>query len=128
MKATNIILWIIAGFIALLMVFAGTAKLNPKPEMVAGFASYGFGIGFLYFIGVCEILGGLGLLIPRTRFWAATLLVPILAGAVWLHITHGEASHLPIPALFLVLLIIEAVGRRAEASRISAKGALLTGV
>jgi len=122
MKAKNIAL-----LTAFLMVFAGSTKVATKPEMVAGFASYGFGVGFLHFIGLCEILGGIGVLLPRTRFWASTLLIPILAGAVWMHATHSEASHLPIPALFLGLLIVHSIGRRSEAGRIAARGTLLTG-
>jgi putative oxidoreductase len=127
MKTRNIVLWLISVLIALLMVFAGSSKVTAKPEMVAAFANYGFGAGFLQFIGICEILGGIGVLIPRTRFWAATLLIPILIGAVWMHLTHNELSHLPIPAVFLVLCAVESFMRRDEAGRIFAKGGLLTG-
>ena len=128
MKAKSVALWVIAALLALLMIFAGSTKLMSKPDMVANFASLGYGIGFLHFIGACEVLGGLGLLIPRVRFWAAVGLVPIMAGAVQTLLAHHETDHLPVPASALLLLVVSAYAHRGEWKRILAKGNLLTGV
>jgi putative oxidoreductase len=128
MKAKSIALWVIAALLALLMIFAGSTKLMSKPDMVSNFASLGYGIGFVHFIGACEVLGGLGLLLPRVRFWAAVGLIPIMAGAVQTHLAHHETDHLPVPAVALLLLVVSAYAHRGGWKRIFATGNLFTGV
>ena len=57
----NIALWIIQSLLALLFLFAGVMKLIlPIEEMTQQIALPGL---FLRFIGVCEVLGGLGLVL-----------------------------------------------------------------
>jgi putative oxidoreductase len=129
MKATSIALWVVAALLALLMIFAGSTKLMSDPTTVENFKKFGHGEGFLHFIGACEVLGGLGLLIPRVRFWAAVGLIPIMAGAVQTELTHGgaDAKHLPAPVIALVLLAVSAYAHRGEWKRFFAKGNLFTG-
>lgn len=58
----NILFWILQVLLALLFLFAGTMKfIMPVEEMTRGLPFSGL---FLHFIGVCEILGGLGLVLP----------------------------------------------------------------
>ena len=61
----NIVLWIIQILLALLFLFAGITKLFPTiipmpPPPDAWMPP----MWFLKFIGVCELLGGLGLVLP----------------------------------------------------------------
>ena len=80
----NILLWIVQILLALLFVFAGVMKLIfPAPPEIA------FPGWFLKFIGLCELLGGLGLVLPglfrRQQFLtplAAIGLTIIMIGAV----------------------------------------------
>ena len=80
----NILLWIIQILLALLFVFGGVMKLIfPAPPELA------FPGWFLKFIGLCELLGGLGLVLPgvfkRQQYLtplAAIGLVIIMIGAV----------------------------------------------
>jgi uncharacterized membrane protein YphA (DoxX/SURF4 family) len=80
----NILLWIIQVLLALLFVFGGVMKLLvPAPPEI------GFPDWFLKFIGLCELLGGLGLVLPsvfrRQQFLtplAAIGLTIIMIGAV----------------------------------------------
>ena len=124
----NIALWIINVLLGILFIFAGQMKLHPTPEMVQGFTGMGYSAGFIMFIGVCEVLGGIGALIPRTRFWATTLLIPIMIGATYTHLsTHTMDKGVAAPVA-LVLLCISSWGRRDERGRIFAKGGLFTGV
>src|SRR5581483_5277255 len=61
MKA-EVALWVAQGLLALLFLFAGTMKLIlPIEEMTAQLPLPGL---FLRFIGVCEVLGALGLILP----------------------------------------------------------------
>jgi uncharacterized membrane protein len=60
----NILLWIIQALLSLLFLFAGVMKfLMPVAEMQKG-APVVFPGWFFHFIGVCEILGGIGLILP----------------------------------------------------------------
>ena len=55
----NVALWIVQGLLAPLFLFASGVKLVQSPEeMQMPVALPGL---FLRFIGVCEVLGGLGL-------------------------------------------------------------------
>ena len=58
----NVVLWIIQVLLALLFLFAGGMKLIlPIEEMTKQMPMPGL---FLRFIGVCEVLGALGLILP----------------------------------------------------------------
>ena len=58
----NIALWIIQALLAALFLFAGVMKLiMPIEEMTKEIAMPG---GFLRFIGVVEVLGAIGLILP----------------------------------------------------------------
>jgi len=63
----------------------------------------------------CEMLGAIALLIPRLAFWSAIGLFVIMLGAVHAHLTHDEASHLPVVVVALVLLAFVAYVRRGQA-------------
>lgn len=61
----NKILWTIQILLALLFLFAGGNKfLMPVDQMTKGLPSIFANGGFVHFIGVCEVLGGLGLVLP----------------------------------------------------------------
>src|SRR6185295_13289125 len=86
----NIVLWIIQILLALLFLFAGVTKLLPIIEMPP--PPPGMWIPpmwFLKFIGLCELLGALGLVLPglfrRQQYLtvlAAIGLTIIMIGAV----------------------------------------------
>ena len=83
----NRLLWVVQVLLALLFLFAGGAKLVMSAPELTGQTS--LSAAFLRFIGVMEILGGLGLVLPgmlriRTTLTplAAAGLSIIMAGAV----------------------------------------------
>src|SRR5215213_1915554 len=85
-RKINAILWTVQALLALLFVFAGGMKLVAPPEMLKGPVE--FPVPFLRFIGLCELAGGLGLVLPgllriRTGLTplAAAGLVIIMVGA-----------------------------------------------
>jgi hypothetical protein len=94
-RRLNVVLWIIQALLALLFLFAGGVKLILTIAVMAKqVALPGW---FLRFIGVAEVLGGIGLILPgvmriRTGLTplAASGLVIIMIGATW--ITVGEGS------------------------------------
>ena len=62
MKRTVVLLWIVQGLLALLFVFAGGMKLVLPIEAMKGPIELP-GL-FLRFIGVAEVLGAVGLILP----------------------------------------------------------------
>jgi uncharacterized membrane protein YphA (DoxX/SURF4 family) len=109
----NILLWIIQILLALLFLFAGGIKLVIPPDKLQAQAPPGaihFPGWFLIFIGVCEVLGGLGLILPgltRTRkgltALAALGLTIIMIGAVIVSVI-GQAISAAIMPLIVGLL------------------------
>jgi len=104
-KGKTIALWTVSILLAAMFVFSGSAKLLSPAQAKEGFVHYGYAAWFATFIGVCEALGGLGLLLPRLAGLAATGLAIIMAGAVFTHFSHHEYAHGMIPLTLLVFLI-----------------------
>ena len=112
----NIALWIIQVLLALLFLFAGVMKLIlPIEEMTKQMPMPGL---FLRFIGVCEVVGGLGLILPgllRMRPaltpLAAAGLVIIMIGAVTITLTGMPISAAGFPLVVGLLSAFVAYGR-----------------
>jgi uncharacterized membrane protein YphA (DoxX/SURF4 family) len=117
----NILLWIIQILLALLFLFSGGTKLvftvdqlmkNAPPNAIR------FPELFMKFIGVCEVLGALGLVLPgllRIRKGltplAATGLTIIMIGAVIVTIAGTGVGMAIIPLVTLLLCAFVAYGR-----------------
>ena len=117
----NIVLWIIQILVALLFLFAGGTKLvipidqllaqGPPNQVV-------FPAMFLKFIGVCEVLGGLGLLLPGllrkftglTPVAAAGLFI-IMIGATVVSFIAGGITGAIMPVVVGALCGFIAYGR-----------------
>ena len=112
----NVALWIIQGLLAALFVFSGGMKLVlPIEKMQDPVALPGL---FLRFIGVCELLGGIGLILPsllRIRPGltplAATGLIVIMIGAVVISVIYMGVASALIPLLVGILAAFIAYGR-----------------
>lgn len=112
----NIALWITQALLAALFLFAGGMKLiMPIEEMTKEIAMPG---GFLRFLGVAEVLGAIGLILPwllRIRPnltpLAAAGLVIIMIGAVVVTLMTGDMLSALMPFLVGVLAAFIAYGR-----------------
>jgi uncharacterized membrane protein YphA (DoxX/SURF4 family) len=60
----NIILWIVQVLLSLLFLFSGSMKFVMSVQQMNDQAPVVLPGLFLHFIGVCEILGGFGLILP----------------------------------------------------------------
>jgi hypothetical protein len=109
-------LWIVQALVALLFLFAGGTKLVLPLESLAGpVALPGL---FLRFIGVAEVLGGLGLILPGLLHirpgltpLAAVGLVVIMVGATAITLAGGDVAQAVIPLAVGLLLAFVAYGR-----------------
>jgi hypothetical protein len=112
----NVALWIIQGLLAILYLFSGGMKLIlPIEEMTKDVALPG---AFLRFIGVAEILGALGLILPwLTGIFpgltplAAACLVVIMIGATVITMMTGSIMTALIPLVVGLLAAFVAYGR-----------------
>lgn len=117
LKIRNRALWTAQLLVGLLFVFAGCVKfVMPVEKLQQG--PIVFPIAFLYFIGVCETLGGLGLILPGlTRIatfltpLAATGLTIIMIGAATVSIIGAGVGAGIFPAVIGVLTIWIAYSR-----------------
>lgn len=112
----NILLWIIQVLLALLFLFAGGVKLVlPIEEMTKQMAMPGL---FLRFLGVVEVLGALGLVLPglfRVKTWltplAAAGLTIIMIGATVISLRIGPVGPAMFPLVTGLLAALVAYGR-----------------
>lgn len=109
------------GLLCLLFLFAGIAKLVMSPEQMAG--PVALPAAFMRFIGICEVLGGLGLVLPglfKTHRYltplAAIGLSVIMVGAVVVTIMGGPAAGAVMPLVVGVLCVVVARSERTELS------------
>lgn len=105
---------ILAVLLAVPMILAGAAKLAGTPELHESFQLMGLPEWFGYFIGLAELLGGIGLLVPRFSALASLALLPIMLGAVYFHIVYAIPTAVPA-ILFTILAAIVTYLRREEA-------------
>ena len=117
----NVALWIAAGVLAVAFAAAGLIKITGKREQLLERMPWvaDFSQGQVKAIGVVEVLGALGLILPAVT-GIAPILVPIAAAglavtsviAAVMHLRRGDgvASIIPVTVLF-VLAVFVAWGR-----------------
>lgn len=86
-RVADVVLWGLQALLAALFAFAGVNKLlGLQQEMIDQFARIGAGVWFRYFVGAVELVGAIGLMIPRVSGLAALGLAGVMAGAVLAHL------------------------------------------
>ena len=109
-------LWVAQALLALAFVAAGAMKLVTPDDVLAGW--YPFPAWFVRFIGVCEVLGAAGLVLPgllRVRRGltplAAAGLAVIMAGATVTTLALGGGASAATPLALGLLAAFVAYGR-----------------
>ena len=112
----NVTLWVIQGLLAALFLFAGSMKLILPIEAMAG--PVALPGAFLRFIGVVEVLGAVGLVLPwllRIRPELTPLagagLVLIMVGATAITMMGGAAAGALVPFAVGLLAATVTYGR-----------------
>jgi uncharacterized membrane protein YphA (DoxX/SURF4 family) len=111
----NLVLWILAGVLAVAFFAAGLTKLTQPKEKLAATMGWveDFSPGTVKLIGALEVLAAIGLILPAALDivpvlvpLAAVGLVALMVGAA---ITHARRRETPMIAINLVLLLLAAV-------------------
>jgi uncharacterized membrane protein len=118
----NALLWVLQGLVSLVFLFSGGTKLVMSTEAMQKMSppnSIMLPGAFVKFIGVMEILGGLGLILPgltniRRNLTpiAAFCLLIIMIGAVVISVMGPGVGAAIIPLVVGILCAVIAYGRR----------------
>ena len=103
-RARVIVSWVLAVVLAAFFALAAIGKLTGSATEM--FAGWGYPAWFALLIGVAEAAGAIGLLVPKTTRWAIYGLSLVMLGAIFTHVTNGEAAQLARPILPLACLWI----------------------
>src|SRR2546423_1260990 len=114
----NILLWILQCLLALLFIFSGSMKFVMPVEEMNRQAPVVLPGLFLHFIGVCEVLGGIGVILPSllrikpelTPFAAARLAI-ITIGATVITLMGPIKALALLPLVTASLCLVVAYGR-----------------
>ncbi len=101
-KMSNVISWVLVVLLALGFSLASLGKLTGA--QTAMFEKWGYPAWFATFIGIAEVAGAIGLLIPKTTKYAILGLTVIMIGAAYTHLANGEGLAVLRPAIFTILL------------------------
>jgi uncharacterized membrane protein YphA (DoxX/SURF4 family) len=131
-KALHITLWIAQVLLAAMFLMAGAMKLSQPIDQLATSLPWVTQVpaGLVRFIGLAEVLGGLGLVLPsllriqpRLTVLAAIGLVLVMVLAAGFHLSRGE-SPMVGPNLVIALLAAFVAWGRSKKAPIQPKNAL----
>jgi uncharacterized membrane protein YphA (DoxX/SURF4 family) len=116
-------LWIAQVLLAAIFLVTGTTKLTqPRLKMAAGPMRWAADVTDRQFrtIGLLEVLGAIGLILPAAlgiapllTSLAAVGLVLVMVGAIYTHVRYDESERLAVPIVVLALalfVVIEGFG------------------
>jgi uncharacterized membrane protein YphA (DoxX/SURF4 family) len=116
----DVVLWIIAGLLALVFLGAGLTKLVQPKEKLAATMGWvdDFSPGTVKLIGALEVLAAVGLVLPAALDvvpvlvpLAAVGLVALMIGAAVTHARRRETPMIAVNVVLLVLAVVVAWGR-----------------
>jgi uncharacterized membrane protein YphA (DoxX/SURF4 family) len=108
----EVLLWIIALFLALVCLRSGLQKVTGNIFWVRDFHRWGYPDWFRIVVGVAELVSMALLLVPGLAAYGACVFSIVMLGAIFTHASHNELSRLPFNLLLLALSLIIAFTRR----------------
>jgi len=114
----KIALWIVSALLAFVFIASGSMKLFNFDQYAQMAPALADSRGLVTFIGLCELAGAVGLILPRLTgilpvlsTWAAVGLATIMVLATGFHLMHGEYSHVTITLPLFALAAFVVYGR-----------------
>lgn len=121
-RAVTIGLWTLQVLLAAMFVVgSGVPKLFGDAYAVQIFADLGTGQWLRIVVGLLEIAGGVGLLVPRMAGLAAACLVALMVGATGAQLFFLSEGYWYTPVILGVLLGVVAWVRRSEIPQVLAR-------
>src|SRR5688572_9013688 len=109
--------WLLAVLLAVLMIGPGSQKFT-GPVWERMFRTWGYPDGFYLVIGAIEVVGGIGLLIPKLASVSALTLAVVMAGAAATQLLRGGRNGVG-EIVFMVLLLALAAIRWRDRLRLA---------
>lgn len=119
-KTLNIGLWIAQVILGVLFIYAGTLKASQPISQLSQMLPWASHtpVALVRFIGVAEIFGGVGLILPSLLRikpsltpWAATGLATVMLLALGFHVLRGEYSVIGVNLMITAIAGFIAWGR-----------------
>lgn len=118
----NIALWVVQGILALMFLMAGLTKLSKSEKELAkslGDWVNGYGLSKIRLIGLVEVLGAIGLILPGLLSFLPPVLTPLAAaglaitmiGAMQLHLKRQEKDKLKMNLMLFIMATFVVIGR-----------------
>src|ERR1700733_6034599 len=102
--------WIVQVLLTLVFIASGSIKLFAFDQFAASAPALADQRALVTFIGIAELAGALGLILPALNkivpiltTWAAVGLAPIMVLATGFHLSRGEFSHAVVTVILLAL-------------------------
>lgn len=123
-KAINISLWVAQGLLAAMFIMAGAMKSTQPIEALAESLPWVKEVpsAMVRFIGISELLGGIGLLLPSIlrikptlTVWAAVGLAVVMVLAAGFHVSRGENEVIGMNIILVLVAAFIAWGRTKKA-------------
>jgi len=116
-RVKTVVSWVVQILLAAFYVLAASGKLLSRPQVIEMFRHWGFPDKFYLLVGILELLGAIGLLIPRVAGYASAGLIVLMIGAAATHLINGEGLQVLRPLIFIALLVLVVFLRRPWASK-----------
>jgi uncharacterized membrane protein YphA (DoxX/SURF4 family) len=123
----KIALWIVQVLLALVFLASASMKLLSFDQYAKMAPALADSRGLVTFIGLAEVAGAIGLILPRLTgifpvltTWAAVGLATIMVLATGFHLMHGEYSHVVVTGILFALAAFVAYGRGFKTASASA--------
>lgn len=93
---------LLTGLFAVALFASGAGKLTGA--MDAALAGLGVPLWAIPLIGLAELIGAIGFVVPKTRFYGGAVLSFVLLGAVGTHALNADFAGLVAPAILLAAI------------------------
>ena len=96
----------LSALLSLMFLVPACFKLFDVSIAVEHFAKWGIPVRMMHFIGVSELAGAIGLLVPRTRLAASFSLFLLMIGGLLTHVANGEYVFALMPIVYGAGLLV----------------------
>ncbi|WP_043640082.1 DoxX family protein [Nonomuraea candida] len=118
-RLAGVALWALQIVVAGFFVMSAVAKFTNAEPSASTFVAIGLGDWFRHLVGVLEVTGAVGLLVPRLAGVAGLAFVGLMAGAV-LTEAFVSGGSVVLPLVMMALCAVIAWGRRSGTARLGA--------